>query len=249
MKTSNKILVAFYLAILAVALSAMTYVRVNTSEAELLAPIGDVKTENINVPYLDFLEASEGKITLLQGEPKIEIICAKNILSHLERGFENGKYYIHKKRSSKDLLEFEVRVYANDLKKVVLYGNTHLNGEGTLQFDTLDIEAYNGSMVDLNLNIDFIHVRCTNSTKVELKGNANEFASVAHNAAFLDAEKLITKNADISVGNNSHTNIHAVEKLAVSLNNSGQIDYWGNPQVIEQNVEKSAKLNHRGTPQ
>jgi len=250
MKTSNKILLTFYLAIIAFALSAMTYMRVHTSKAKPLAPIGAVKTETVKIPYLDFLEASEGVITLVQGEPKIEIYAAENILDHLERGFKDGKYYIHQKKEKiHELLEFEVKVYTNDLKKVILYGNTHLNSKSTIQLNSLNIEANNGSMVDLDLNIDFLKLRCTNNSKVELKGSVNEFNSEAHNSSYVDAENLIAKAADISVSNNAYTKIHITEKLTVSLYNSGKISYWGNPEVNTRVVEKAAKLQHKGNPQ
>ena len=65
----------------------------------------------------------------------------------------------------------------------------------------------------------------------------------AYNAGRVEAANLVAKEVDATAGNAGHINIHASEKLSVNINNAGQINYLGHPQIMKNSISKSGSLN------
>jgi len=174
MKTSNKILSAFFALVILCSIILLIYIRMGTSERKALEPIGSESTKNYNLPYLDVLEVSVGDIQILPGDPKIEITCADNIQKKIKTGFEEGKFYIHTIDNVKEKLVFDVKVFTNELDKIYLYDEASIvNNDGIFKTDSLQIKTFNASKVKMNLEVDYLRLFASNATLMNLKGTTN----------------------------------------------------------------------------
>jgi hypothetical protein len=243
MKTSNKILIGAYLVIFLSTIITMAFVRSGLSEKVPLDPIGLATTKDYNLPYLNTLDVSVGQVQILPGDPKVEITCAKNIREKLEVGFDKGKFYIHTKNNVKDQLVFDVIVYTHDLNQIYLYNEASIIKNGTpFHTDSLRIETFNKSKIQMNLEVDLLQVKATNESKVNLKGNTNFLKIETYNAGRIESEKLVAKEVEAYARNAGFINIHASEKLSVNISSAGQINYLGHPQIIKNSISSAGSL-------
>lgn len=244
MKTSNKILSAFFSLIILCTIITLTYVRMGTSESKPLEPIGSATTKNYNLPYLNTLDISAGYIQLLSGDPKVEITCAENIREKFDAGFDDGKFYIRIKNNVKDQLFFDVKVFTNDLDEIYLYNEASIiRNDEPFKTDSLHIKTFNASQLNMNLEVDFLHLIAYNVSVAKLNGTSNFLSVEAYNAGRVEGKNLIAKEVDASVGNAGQINIHASTKLSVNINNAGRINYLGHPQVIKKSISSGGNLD------
>jgi len=244
MKTSNKILSAFFSVIILCSIVTLTYIRMGTSERKPLEGIGEVKTITYNMPYLKTLDISAGEVQLLPGNPKVEITCAENILEKIEAGFEKGKFYIHSKNNVKDQLAFEVKIFTNDLNEIYLYNEASIsNNDRPFKTDSLQIKTFNASQLSMNLEVDFLQLNAFNATMIDLNGSATFLEVEAQNAGRVDAKNLVAKEVNATAGNAGHIDTHAIEKLSVNINNAGRINYLGQPQITKNSISSGGHLD------
>ena len=245
MKTSNKIITGFFLLILMITISTMAFVRNGTYEKESIKPIGEKTSKNVNFKYLRALDVTVGKVTLIQqeGPSHLEVKCAENIRQPLVQKFDDNEFYLGVEEGENDDLDLDVIVYVQNIESIIISGRAVLKGNGTFKTDSLYIKTYGAASLEMDIAADFLTLIAANGSKLNLNGTANFLRMEAHNGGRIDAENLVAKEVDAYAGNAGHINIHASEKLSVSINNAGRINYLGYPQLIKNSINSAGTLN------
>lgn len=117
-----------------------------------------------------------------------------------------------------------------------------LNNE-PFKTDSLSIEIFNTSRLQMNVAVDFLQLKAANQSIVNLNGSASFIEVTAQNAGRIEAENLIAKEVDAYAGNASYMNIHASEKLSVNISSAGRINYLGQPQITKNSISSAGQLN------
>ena len=242
MKTSNKILVITLLALFAFALSIMGYLRANTIEVTPIKPIGDIKTINYDIPFLNTFEAGVGKIYLAKGKPKVEVSCAENIHELLNAGFENGKFYIYKKENVHNDLDVVVHVFTDDLEKIRLSIRAELTTEETFAVDELSIETQNRSALDLDFEGEKLRLDAYNNSKIYVNGTVSSLDVSSANSARVRAKNLKANEVKAFSGNAAKIDIQPIDKLRATAANSSSIRYWGQPKELDREAINSGRI-------
>lgn len=247
MKTSNKILTGFFLALFLIAVSTMAFVRANTTAQDPIEAMGErtTRTENISFKKLKMLDISVGNVTLVQGEPKIEITCAENIHEFLRKSYDhsNGLYQIGLKSGNFNRLNVEIKISANDLKSITLSHSTNLFAEREMSFKEIDLFIHNSSQLELPISAEVINLKSTDGTRINLKGKVNKLNATVNNSGRVEALDLVSKNTIADVSDGGRLTITTEEELSVTLSNAGVLEYLGNPEIKRQRISDGGRLN------
>ena len=250
MKTSNKILTGLFLAIFIAGIAIMSYMKANTFEVTPIKPVGEVRTENINIPYLKNLDAAVGTIYLANGDPKIEVSCTENIHQLLEKGYEDGTFFIRKKEGVMNRMKVVIHVFSNDLERINLQDRAELfTEEEDYQTNKLSIEANDRSKSEISLNVDELTLKASNSGKIGIKGTTNILNASSSNSGRIYGKYLKANEVDAFASNSARIETQAIKKLAANVSQAAKIRYYGAPENLESNISQAGELTRKDLDQ
>ncbi|MEM6698425.1 MAG: DUF2807 domain-containing protein [Bacteroidota bacterium] len=246
MKTSNKILAISFFLLFIIAISTMAFIRANSEAQAPIEATGKrtARTENINFKKLEMLDISVGNVTLVQGEPKVEITCAENIHEFLNKSYDHSKglYEIGLKSGSFNNLDVAIKISANNLKNIVTSRNAYLSSEAVLDFDNINLTTSGGASIDIELNANQLTVRSSDGSRVTLGGKVKEVLATASNAGAIYARDLSSETLDAQISDAGRLSIRVEEELSATVSNAGVLKYMGHPEIKRQKITDAGRL-------
>lgn len=196
---------------------------------------GDIKTESYDIKDFTGLTIDglmkNVELELRQGRYMVEIEADSNYFKELKvdkRG-DNLRISIDEDRKLTD--DIRVIISAPEFINLDIRGAMELNSVGELAGDRLRIEVSGAVEADLELDYDEVKMNVSGAAKTDLYGRADEFSADCAGATEIDALKLDTKRATISVSGAGDVKIYCEDYLDANISGAGTIKYSGNPEV------------------
>ncbi len=138
-----------------------------------------------------------------------------------------------------------VYVHEKDLNMIHHHGSATVSSANTLVGTTFDFNVWNSGDMRLSVSAGNIYSR-QHSTVGDMTLSGNSTFVYIYNAgnAFTYEKDLIAQNSDIDQRGTGDIYVQASQSLAVSIHDSGNVYYSGNPQVTS-SVTGSGKLIHQ----
>lgn len=245
MKTSNKILVSTYLAIILIMIVTMAFVRRGTSAEDPIEAIGDITSVNVNFKQLRALDIAVGQVTLIQknGSPQIEIKCAENIREHLVQEFEDNEFYLGMDRGKNGDLGIKVIVYIEDIETISLSENARLICPDTFRTETITLKTNQSGSIQMPIQANQINAFTLGGSRIELDGSAKNLNAVVNNSGRIEAIDLNTDTVVANIGDAGKMEIAVNSSLTANLSSAGKLYYKGDPADLQKSgVIDSAAL-------
>ena len=243
MKISNKILTTTFFGLLFFSFSLLAYVRMNTTEGHTITREGPTTTKTISMKYFKSIEASTGRLTLVEGEPKVTVTCAENIHEYINTKSNDGNLSIGIVPGSYENIGFiDIEVSARDLSSIKLYSDVQLRSDKSFKVDELTILAAHGSSIELTVEANTINATSKDSGKMTLRGSSNLLNAYAKNSGNLHASELVANEVVATVSDAGQL-LTSVEKIMeVFISNAGQVMYKGNPEIKTKAISEAGQL-------
>ncbi len=170
------------------------------------------------------------------GSSDVEIVPASTN-SVVVTGYQNLiPAYDTKVQGSRLILEYKreyINVRNNNIK-VIVYTNSansaKLNGSGNIRFaDALSASSVNAE-INGSGNISF-GANTFQSAVYKINGSGN-----------IDARAAVAENANVNISGSGDVDLTVTKSLKAKISGSGTIDYWGNPSVVDSDIDGSGKI-------
>jgi hypothetical protein len=188
---------------------------------------GITKTEKRSVAPFDSLEVScYGSIQVhTQVQEGLEISGDDNIVSLITTEVNNGILHIRSSKEYNSRDKLVIIVSAPDLKKFVFSGA----GEANLS----------------NVKNDRVEITLTGAGSLTASGETKEANITLSGAGSVDAKNLHAVNAKVNSTGVGSVEIYVTGQLDAKASGIGEINYYGNPKIVNRQAGALGKINER----
>ena len=130
-----------------------------------------------------------------------------------------------------ELKTLEVRLVVEDLAGFKVSGAGLVEGRERLQVEELELNLSGAGEIRLELQGRRIATHLTGAGRIALWGKADEQVIRMTGAGSIQAERLVTRSAQVHSSGAGECRVHATESLDVRLRGAGTIRYLGNPRI------------------
>ena len=210
-----------------------------------LAPAFAAKEER-KVSHFTELEVSSAfKVVLTQGNAEKLLIDAGDIdMSQIITEVKGGKLIIRLKNTSFNRQFNDIRVYLTftTLTSIDVSGAVELKGTNVMSFNDLKIEGSGASDISLNITTKVLNCELSGASSATLVGQAARFDIDLSGASKLNALDVTAKVCNIDVSGASLAKVNVAEKLRVEGSGSSDVQYSGNPAIVESDLSGAATV-------
>ena len=158
----------------------------------------------------------------------VVVTASSDILPYIKVKVKNKTLYI----SKRDDWEF------HSSKKIKIMVNA----------DNLESIKTNGSSDSQinNIKADNFVAEINGSGGIILQGNVKKLAAEIHGSGDIDAKNLVAEKAKASIYGSGDIIVNTTQKIDINIYGSGTVEYYGNPQEIEQSFSGLGKIKAMG---
>jgi hypothetical protein len=137
-----------------------------------------------------------------------------------------------------------ITIYASvaQLSAISASGSVEINSEGQLKTGNFNLDLSGASKVNLNLIADVVRTKGSGSTELNLTGQATEHNVDLSGSGNLTAFDFVSGKYNIETSGASHCQINVLNELNVRTSGSGDIEYKGNPKVVNNSQSGSSSI-------
>lgn len=187
--------------------------------------------------YVTLVEGKEGTITL-KGESNIleEIVVeVKGQNLHIK-----PEDRVNLKPSSR--MKIEVTIPVEQINSVSLAGSGEIKNAFDLKTDKLTLKLAGSGNIKLNISSGELESSVAGSGKILLNGRANELKGSIAGSGSVDASRVNSENASITISGSGSYNVNCTGELKVRISGSGSVTYNGKPDKIDSKVSGSGRI-------
>ncbi len=188
---------------------------------------GTSKTEQRNVADFREIEAS--------GAVNLEVDAQKDFSVTVEAD-DNLLQYIKTEVSGDTLKIYSEGRISPTAKLNVKISMPALEG--------LDVSGASDAKI-MNVKADSLELKASGASEIIINGEANKLKANATGASEINAENLLTENADVDASGASSANVSATNELNVEASGASKISYTGEPKNLKQNSSGASSINKK----
>ena len=186
---------------------------------------GIIKTEKRSVAPFDAVEVScHGTIKAqAQGQESLEIRGDDNIVPLITTEVNNGVLYIRSSKEYNPREKLEIIISAPDLKKF------DFSGAGSANLS--------------NVKNDRMEITMNGAGSLTASGETKDAAITLSGAGSIDAKNLHAVDAKVNSTGVGNIEIYATGQLDAKTSGVGEINYYGNPKIVNRQAGGIGKIN------
>ncbi len=133
-------------------------------------------------------------------------------------------------------------VYYTNLDAVEANEGSRIASESSIKTHDFDIIVKEGSVVDLTIEVEELHIKINDGGKVNLKGNANHQDVLLNAGSIYKADQLNTTLASITANAGAEAYIRVSDNVDAKVRAGGKITIYGKPKNINRKVIAGGKI-------
>jgi len=129
----------------------------------------------------------------------------------------------------------------NTIKAENLELNSSSGSHMTLDVSTNKTKssASSGSHIGLDINTSFLECHSSSGSHMKLTGKTINLIAEASSGSHISGNELISESSEVDASSGSNITVNTSKKLVANAHSGASINYYGNPESIEQNKSKS----------
>jgi Putative auto-transporter adhesin, head GIN domain len=198
------------------------------------------KTRTINEPY-EAIKVSEGlDVYVTQSdEESIVVEADENLQELIIVEVVDNVLKIHTKKNIGRATSKKVMVSFKNISSVISTSGSYVNATNTITAENLKLESNSGSSMDLNVDANNVNSNASSGASIKLIGKTIKLKAEASSGSSIIANELITESSEANVSSGASITVNTTKKLIANANSGGHINYYGNPESVEQNKSMS----------
>lgn len=130
--------------------------------------------------------------------------------------------------------DISATIYFKELDAIEANEGSRIACESTIESNTFDIIAKEGSEIKVKVNVEKLTARITNGSTLTIAGNADNQDLIVNSGANFEGENLKTLQTTITVNAGGEANINASRLVDAKVRAGGNITIYGKPKQINQ---------------
>lgn len=236
MKTTNKILLAALIVIMAIFFFLMVWVRLNLNIGPATEGSLNVVTEKREVTAFNAIDASGGiNVELVQGpEIGLTIEADDNLIEFIEIEVTDSVLKIRLREKIGDHKAIEVKVDFVSIEAIRASAGAKVSSESPIVGKALKFETSSGAISRLNLEFESIAIEASSGAQAELSGTAGQLMLQSSTGAIIEALGLKAENASVKSSSGAINNVSASNELSMEASSGAIVNYQGQPVIKNQ---------------
>jgi hypothetical protein len=172
----------------------------------------------------------------------IKVEAGENKMRFIETTVVNHELII-RESSNHVLDDKQTKVYITNqvLDAIDLHGSGDVSGE--IIADDINIDMHGSGDVDLDLGeADLVDLDVFGSGDSHLEGSATGFSIRLEGSGDINARYLVAEDVYVHLDGSGDARVYATDFLQVDINGSGDVYYWGDPEVVEVDIDGSGDV-------
>ncbi|GGC68527.1 head GIN domain-containing protein [Undibacterium terreum] len=156
-----------------------------------------------------------------------------NLLAQIETVAEHGELKIRtvKRNLNLDTKTLNIVIHLKNIERVNLGGSGTISA-GKLHASNMNVNLGGNGTVDFKaLEAGKLDVALGGTGGLKLAGNVNSMSVAVGGAGKFDAGNLKAGSVDIAIGGSASMTVAARDKLSLTVAGSGDVGYYGDPQI------------------
>lgn len=256
MKTTNKILLATFIAILAIIITMLVVVRYNVNlvpatlnvdrDAEIVGSM-NVVTEKREIGRFNSIRASRGiHIELRQGnETGLTIEADDNLVELIVTEVVDGVLRIRLKESVRQHKVLRVNVDFVSLEALSGSSGTRFTSPTGIVGPALRLDLNSGASVELNLDVEKLNVDASSGAHVNLSGSVSELFLDSSSGALVNARELKADNATVDASSAAISHVFATDEMTIDASSGARVNYYGQPTTLSKSASSGGTIRLR----
>jgi hypothetical protein len=211
---------------------------------------GNIITENRTVSNFDkiSLEGS-GQLTLIQGETEsLTIVAEDNILPLLESEVRDRTLYLGTKENSSFITTEPIRytVTMIDISGLSVAGSADIVA-AVVDAVNLVIDVSGSGEINIGqLTADTLTASISGSANMVIAGEIDSQDVTVSGSGDYEAGELDSNGADVTVDGSGKAVVWVNQSLTANVSGSGNIEYFGTPDTVIENIDGSGEIVSQG---
>ena len=179
------------------------------------------------------------KVLLIQGEQElIKIKADKNLHEYIETDVRNGVLIVSTVRNIciDESEELTIVINYKDISEVGINGAVYLKTKNVMKTEYLKMLINGAANVELDIEAEQIFARINGAANMDLSGEVYRADVDVTGAGNIDASTLLTEHFRINMSGAGHADLLVNNVLDAAISGIGNIQYAGNPRVVNKDV-------------
>ena len=194
---------------------------------------GNIITEERAVSGFNSISISGGINLVIEqtGNESLNIEADDNVIPLVRASVKNGKLKIGLAAVNlRPVGTINCYVTVKDINSISVSNSVEVICD-ELRVDELTINMSNASRGEMVVYADKIKAKLTNSSHLDISGEASTQMISISNIGEYNAEGLISNECEVTARNAGFVNVYVTENLDATVSTDGQVNYIGDPEV------------------
>jgi uncharacterized protein YxeA len=185
-------------------------------------------------------------VYLKQGDKEsVTVEADENLHEYIITEVKGGTLHVYTDANIRDAERERVYVIMKDISSIQTTSAGDIVGESSIKSDHLELSASSAGDITLEIYAKETEIDISSSGDITLTGETEKMKADLSSAGDLKAYKLNAKEADISVSSAGDADINVSEKLTARASSAGDINYMGDPKLIDIHTSSAGGIHKR----
>ena len=229
---------------------SITFFSCKKNTGDCFTNTGKIITENRTSKDFHLISLNDNiNLILTQDSLNTVIVEAgENIINSIKTEFVNGHLNIKNTSSCNWLRSYakEINIYVSvkHLDSLKYESSGNVSCTNTIKSDSISVDVWGGAgIIDLDFDIKNVKLNLHyGTTEMIFSGSANVVYIYAASYGPIYCENLISGNVYINNRGTNNCYVRANQVLEATIENIGNIYYYGNPEVVLSNITGEGEL-------
>ncbi len=204
------------------------------------------KTERTTGSFTGIKVSSGVDVYLKQGDKEsVTLEADENLHEYIKTEVKSGVLHVYTDANIREAERERVYVTMKDINSVQTSSAGDIVGESPIKSDRLELSASSAGDITLEIYAKETEIDISSSGDMTLTGETEKMKADLSSAGDLKAYKLNAKEADLSVSSAGDADINVSEKLTARASSAGDINYMGDPKLIDVHTSSAGGIHKR----
>ncbi len=173
-------------------------------------------------------------VELKKGNSNELLVEKREILDQIEVKVRNRTLYIESDQKFWNMKKYDIALIFRDLEEFHIQGAAHVETQGSLALEHLEMELSGASEVYLELDVEDLQIHLNGMSSANLWGEAKRAEIKLAGAGTVNALDMETKSLKINLAGAGSADVHAKDYLKIQVAGAGRVAYKGSPEIDQQ---------------
>ncbi|QMU63924.1 MAG: DUF2807 domain-containing protein [Flavobacteriaceae bacterium] len=158
---------------------------------------------------------------------------------------ENGRLTIYSEKNIWRAKAKKVYLTVTAIEALKATSGSDVYSKNMLKVKDFDLSVNSGADVNITVEADTITTSASSGADLKVSGEAHTHFSSASSGSSINAYALKSKNVTVKVSSGADINIYASETINARASSGGDIDYKGNPEIVNKKTSSGGSVSKR----